>query len=190
MHVLQAASGASLSTDAVRARRTPLVLLVGLLGLALDQVAKQLAVEHLANRPPVHLVGSLLQLTFVRNPGAAFSTGTSHTWVFTIVAVVAALVVLWFSLKVRSTGWAWALGLLLAGVLGNLGDRLFREPGHFRGHVVDFIALPHWPVFNVADICINIAAALFIIEILRGVRLDGSRKTDEGNATEGNGADL
>lgn len=163
-----------------------MLLLVGVLGLALDQITKQLAVDHLADQAPVHVLGSLVQLSLVRNPGAAFSTGTSHTWVFTIVAVVATLVVLWFSLRIRSTGWAWALGLLLAGVLGNLGDRLFREPGGFRGHVVDFIALPHWPVFNVADICINLAALFFIIQILRGVRIDGSRGHKR---PEGNGAD-
>jgi signal peptidase II len=76
---------------------------------------------------------------------------------------------------VRSTGRAWAFGLLLAGILGNLADRMFRSPGPFRGHVVDFIALPHWPVFNVADICINVAAALILLLALLGVRLDGSR---------------
>ncbi|MCW2846585.1 MAG: peptidase signal peptidase, partial [Marmoricola sp.] len=76
-------------------------------------------------------------------------------------------------------GWAVALGLLLAGVTGNLVDRIFRAPGPFRGHVVDFFALPNWPVFNVADICIDVAGALFVILLLRGVRLDGSRHHHE-----------
>jgi signal peptidase II len=74
---------------------------------------------------------------------------------------------------VRSTGWAWALGLLLAGIAGNLTDRLFRDPGPLRGHVVDFLQLPHWPIFNVADVCINVAAALIVVQSVRGVPLRG-----------------
>jgi signal peptidase II len=84
-------------------------------------------------------------------------------------------VVLWFIARSRSWGWACALGLLLAGIVGNLIDRVFREPGPFRGHVIDFIALPHWPVFNVADMCINVAAVLILVLAVRGVRLDGGR---------------
>ena len=75
----------------------------------------------------------------------------------------------------RHVGWAVALGLLLAGVAGNLADRLLRDPGPFRGHVVDFLALPRWPVFNVADMCINVAGALVVVLLLRGVGVDGSR---------------
>lgn len=141
----------------------------------------------LPGRPPVHLLGDLVELTLTRNPGAAFSTGTSFTAVITVVALVAAVVtgvVIW---RNRSAAWAWALGLLLAGILGNLVDRLFREPGPFRGHVVDFIALPHWPVFNLADVWINIAAVLIVLLAVRGVRLDGSRGTHQGEP-EGSGA--
>jgi signal peptidase II len=153
----------------------------------LDTAGKQYAVHHLAGRDPVHLVGDLLELTFARNAGAAFSTGTSYTPVITAVAIVAAVVVLWLVWRVRSTGWAWAFGLLLAGILGNLADRMFRSPGPFRGHVVDFIALPHWPVFNVADICINVAAALILLLALLGVRLDGSRSRGDGAGDPGVG---
>jgi signal peptidase II len=96
--------------------------------------------------------------------------------VISAVAVVAAIVVVWLLRRVRSVGWAWAFGLLLAGIVGNLADRIFRDPGPFHGHVVDFIQLPHWPVFNVADICINVAAALILLQAVRGVRLDGSRE--------------
>ena len=148
---------------------------MAVVAFALDTAGKEYAVHHLSGRAPVHLVGDLLELTFARNAGAAFSTGTSYTPVITTVAIVAAVVVLWLTWRVRSAGWAWAFGLLLAGILGNLADRMFRSPGPFRGHVVDFIALPHWPVFNVADICINIAAALILLLALLGVRLDGSR---------------
>jgi signal peptidase II len=90
------------------------------------------------------------------------------------VALIAAVVVVFYARRVRHRGWGLALGLLLAGVTGNLVDRIFRDPAPFRGHVVDFLALPNWPVFNVADMCIDLAAALFVILLLRGVRLDGS----------------
>ena len=89
---------------------------------------------------------------------------------------------LWLSRRVRNYVWAVAFGLLLAGITGNLTDRLFRAPGVLRGHVVDFLMLPHWPIFNVADMCINVAAALILVQAFRGIRLDGSRvarRTDE-----------
>jgi signal peptidase II len=175
---MQEGSGAANAPAAPPHRRTAwLALLVAVIALAIDTLTKALAVKHLQGRAPVHVIGSLLELTLTRNPGAAFSTGTRHTAVIAVIALVAAVVVLWCIARVRSAGWAWALGLLLAGVLGNLADRLFREPGPFRGHVVDFLALPHWPVFNVADICINLAALLILILALRGVRLDGRRVT-------------
>jgi signal peptidase II len=185
---MQAARGASLnpSDPAVRpgepsavrgARPSALLLLaaVAALGYAADLVTKVLAVEHLTGRAPVPVVGDLLTLHLVRNPGAAFSSGTSYTVVLTAVAVAAAAGVLWYSRRLRSTGWALALGFLLAGVLGNLTDRLFRAPGVFRGHVVDFLQLPHWPIFNVADMCINVAAGLIIVQALRGMSVDGTR---------------
>jgi signal peptidase II len=165
-----------------------LSFVVAAVALAVDLVTKALAVHRLPGRPPVHLVGDLVELTLTRNPGAAFSTGTSLTPVITVVALVAAVVVVVVIWRNRSLGWAWALGLLLAGILGNLVDRLFREPAPFRGHVVDFIALPHWPVFNVADAWINIAAVLIVLLAILGVRLDGTRGTHAG-APGDSGAD-
>ena len=190
MPFLQAARGASLSAegapehlperDGAAPRVGPagaiaLALAIGVAAIVVDQVTKALAVSGLADRPPHHVIGTLVQFELTRNPGAAFSTGTSHTAVFSVIALIATVVVLWFIARTRSWGWACALGLLLAGIVGNLIDRIFREPGLFRGHVVDFIALPHWPVFNVADMCINVAAVLILILALRGVRLDGRR---------------
>lgn len=159
-----------------RARVVALAYAVAAVALAADLVTKALAVHHLTGRGPVHVVGDVLQLELARNPGAAFSTGTSHTRIISVVAIVAALVVVWYTRRLRSAGWAVALGLLLAGILGNLADRIFREPGPFQGHVVDFIALPHWPVFNVADMCINVAAVLILVLALRGIRFDGDRE--------------
>lgn len=160
-----------------RARTRALVVFASIAaaGYALDVVSKVLAVQHLTDRAPVHVVGDLLTLYLARNPGAAFSTGTSYTLVLTCVAVAAVFGVLWVSRRLRSTGWAVGLGFLLAGVLGNLTDRIFRSPGVFRGHVVDFVQLPNWPIFNVADICINIAAGVIILQALRGVSVNGAR---------------
>ncbi len=150
---------------------------------AIDLVSKAVVVDTLTGQPPVEVLGTYLQLNVVYNPGAAFSFATSFTEILTGVAIVAAGVVLWVARRLGSTLWAVGLGLLLGGVLGNLTDRLFRAPGPFRGHVVDFFMLPNFPVFNVADICINLAAATIIVQALRGVRVDGHRHEETGTAT-------
>jgi signal peptidase II len=185
---MQAARGASLTGDEhgpqddapSRPRRSRARLLgtfaaVALAAYAVDVVSKVLAVDRLTDRPDVSVVGDLLVLHLVRNPGAAFSTGTAYTEVLSCVAIVAVLVILYVARRVGSLRWAVALGLLLAGVAGNLTDRLVREPGPLRGHVIDFFMLPHWPVFNVADVCIDVAAVLILLLVYRGARLDGSR---------------
>jgi signal peptidase II len=142
--------------------------------LAVDQATKWLVVERLEDGGQKKVVGDLLVLHLTRNAGAAFSTGTGYTVLFTCLAVAAAGVVLWVSRRLASTWWAVGLGLLLAGICGNLSDRLFRAPGVLRGQVVDFLQLPHWPIFNVADTCINLAAALILVQAFRGIRLDGT----------------
>ena len=152
--------------------------LVALVGYAADLLTKILAVDRLSDRPDVPLLGDLLVLHLTRNPGAAFSTGTEFTAVLSGIAVVALVVVVWLSRRLGSTAWAWALGLLLAGIAGNLTDRLFRSPGPFRGEVVDFLMLPNWPVFNIADICINLGAGLVLVQAFRGVHIDGSRESE------------
>ncbi len=149
--------------------------LVGATAYAIDVVTKVVAVAQLQDRPDVSVVGDLLVLRLVRNPGAAFSAGTEYTVVLSCVAIVAVAAVLVLSLRLRDRTWAIGLGLLLAGVAGNLTDRLVRDPGPLRGHVIDFLRLPNWPVFNVADMCIIAAAGLIILQAFRGVRLDGSR---------------
>ncbi len=143
---------------------------------ALDVVTKVVAVAELQGRAPVPVVGELLQLTLVRNPGAAFSTGTSYTLVLSLIALAAVVVVLWVARRLRDLLWAVGLGCLLGGVLGNLTDRLVRQPGPLRGHVIDWIQLPNWPVFNVADICIDAAAVIIVVQALRGVSVDGTRE--------------
>jgi signal peptidase II len=183
---MQAARGASLtgghpSGHGRSGGRSRLALLLGIavVAWAVDLVTKVVAEHTLTDRGPVDVVGSLLRLNLTRNAGAAFSTGTSWTPVIAVFAAGALVVVVVLATRVRTTGWAWALGLLLAGIAGNLTDRIFREPGPLRGHVVDFLQLPHWPIFNVADVCINIAAAVIVIQALRGISLDGTRTGKE-----------
>jgi signal peptidase II len=182
---MQAARGTSLSYDDSSlndvqsvpspARARLLLLAAFALPYAADQATKWLAVDRLTGKPDKQLLGDLLVLHLTRNAGAAFSTGTAYTELLSTVAILAVLVVLWLSRRIRNLVWGGAFGLLLAGIAGNLTDRLFRAPGVLRGQVVDFLMLPHWPVFNVADMCINVAAALILVQAFRGVRLDGSR---------------
>jgi signal peptidase II len=173
---MQAARGASLTRDDAShsgASRLGLLLTVAVVAWLVDLTTKVVAQRELADRGPVDLIGSVLRLNLTRNAGAAFSTGTSMTAFIAVFAVAAFVVVLVLARRVGTTGWAWALGLLLAGIAGNLTDRIFREPGPLRGHVIDFLQLPHWPIFNVADICINVAAALIVLQSARGIPLRG-----------------
>ena len=142
--------------------------------LALDIVSKAIVVATLSDRPPIRLLGGLLTLRESRNSGAAFSIGTSMTVVFTLIAVGVIVFILRASRRINSLPWAVALGLLLGGAMGNLTDRIFRSPGPFRGWVVDWIELPHWPVFNLADSAIVCGGVLMVLIAARGQRLDGS----------------
>ena len=138
-----------------------------------DLVSKTIVVATLSDRAPVRLLGGLLTLRELRNSGAAFSIGTSVTVVFTLIALAVIVAILRTARRLRSVPWAITLGLLLGGATGNLGDRLFRSPGFLRGHVVDWIELPHWPVFNVADSCIVCGGILAVLLATRGIPLDG-----------------
>ena len=158
-----------------RGRVRMVFVLVALVLYAVDLGTKILAIEKLSDREDVQVIGDLLQLHLTSNAGAAFSTGTQFTVLLSCIALAALIIVLWLSRRLGSLLWAVALGFLLAGVAGNLTDRVFREPGPFRGHVIDFLMLPNWPVFNVADICINVAAGLILIQAFRGIRIDGTR---------------
>ena len=163
-------------------RRRVLTLFLGIAAAVtlVDQVTKHLTVVLLDDREPVKVLWGLVYLMHVRNSGAAFSMGTGVTWVFPIVALVV-IVVLGFVIRhVRSTAWAIALGLVLGGVIGNLGDRLFRSPGPFMGHVVDMVSLldergQGFPVFNGADSALTIGVALIILLELSGRQRDGTR---------------
>ncbi len=178
MHDVQAAGGTPLSDgDQPPGGRPRLSLLLGVAGLVLgaDLVTKWLAVRELGDREPVELLGGLLTLRLVRNPGAAFGVAQGLTIAFTVVAAVVVVIILRLSRRLRSLPWALALGLVLGGAVGNLVDRVFRAPGPGRGHVVDFLELPHWPVFNLADSAIVCAGVLMVLLSARGTSYEGSR---------------
>lgn len=125
----------------------------------------------------MRLLDGWLTLRLIRNPGAAFSLGESVTPVFAVLSfAVLVFVLVRLAPRIGHVGWAVALGLLSAGVSGNLADRLFRQPGFLHGHVVDFLQLPNWPIFNVADMCITSAAVLImILSVVRNVAINGER---------------
>ncbi|GAA1752417.1 signal peptidase II [Kocuria aegyptia] len=146
-----------------------------LLVYAADQLTKWWVVATMELGQRTTVVEGLLWWRFIRNPGAAFSLGEDITWVFTVVmAVVSVLIVLTLR-RVRSSAWALALGLVLGGALGNLTDRLLREPGFGVGHVVDFIAVPRFAIFNIADCGVVAGVCLVVLLTLLGRELDGTR---------------
>lgn len=156
-----------------RSWRGPLVVsAIGLSVVVIDQWTKWWAEQSLSGRPPVQVLGEFLQFTFVRNPGGAFSLGTQYTWLFSLVATLVAVGIVWYSRRVRSGWWLLALGVLLGGAVGNLVDRVIQPPGPGVGHVVDFLQLPNWPVFNVADMAVVGGACTIVILSLLGVDPD------------------
>lgn len=165
------------------ARAVLLLVVVASAVLLLDVVSKVVGVAELTDRAPVPVLGGLIYLQLVRNPGAAFSLATDYTWVLSLIAVGVVVVIGWVARRLRSVGWAVALGMILGGALGNLVDRLFRAPGPMRGHVVDLFSPfgpdgRYFPVFNVADSFIVTGGALLVLFALLGCELDGTRPSD------------
>lgn len=168
----------------VRPALTAVVLLLGLLVWGLDQASKQWALSALTPGVRQPLIGDLLGLTLLFNPGAAFSLGTGATPVFATIQAVVSLAVIVAAFRVGSAWWAVGLGFVLGGASGNLTDRLTRPPGFGHGHVVDFLMLPNWPVFNLADSAICAAAAVLIVATFRGIGFEGSRQERQDAAAD------
>jgi signal peptidase II len=172
------ASSSALVTS--RHRRALIVLACVAVGaIVVDHLAKMWAIDTIIPRlqsgeGPIQVIGTWVQLTYTENTGAAFSIGTGYTWIFSIVAIIVAIVILRTARKLGSVGWAIALGGLLGGLMGNLIDRFTREPGFGRGYVVDFIQFPNFPVFNVADSFITCSAVLMVLLTLFGIDYRGS----------------
>ncbi|HEY1670591.1 MAG TPA: signal peptidase II [Trebonia sp.] len=185
---MQAAPGTPLSppegvsgTAPARKRRIAVLVGVAVFVLAADIITKAVVVAHLRPDQPVHLLGNVLEFWLIRNPGAAFNVGTGETAVFTIIAFGVIVYIARTARKLYSAGWAIALGLLLGGAMGNLGDRIFRSPGLFRGDVVDWIGVVprYYPIFNLADSAIVCGGILTVVLAMRGYHLDGTRSVDD-----------
>jgi signal peptidase II len=156
-------------------RRLAMLVATAVVVLALDVASKVLVVATMTDGQRIPLLGDTVSLYLIRNSGAAFSLATGLTWVLTLVAIVVVVGIVRFARRLRSPGWAIALGLVLGGALGNLTDRFFRAPGPLVGHVVDFVSVGWWPVFNAADSAICCGGALLVVLALAGVEIDGRR---------------
>jgi signal peptidase II len=162
-------------------RRLRLLLLVAAVVLALDIITKVLAVKLLTPGQPVPIIGDTVTWTLVRNSGAAFSMATGYTWMLTVIATGVVVGIFWMGRRLVSPWWAIGLGMILGGAMGNLVDRFFRSPGPLRGHVVDFLSIGWWPVFNVADPSVVGGAILLVTLSAMGYDFDtvGRRKADD-----------
>jgi signal peptidase II len=189
---VQAAGGAALTDQAgidepetadrpgSRGRAVTVLLAIGAAVVLFDFTTKQLAVERLDGAEPVRLLGGAVYLVYATNSGAAFSIGSSYTFIFPLIAMAVLGWIGWMAWRTRSLPWGVALGLVLGGAAGNLVDRLFRPPGPMLGEVVDMVSVfdPYgrvFPVFNVADSALVIGVILAIWLELTGRRRDGTR---------------
>lgn len=146
-----------------------LLLLIALPVVVVDRITKAWAETNLQLGQPQEILGSFLQFNLVYNPGAAFSIFTDATWVFTVFAISFSVFLIVFAGRIVRLPWKIAAGLGLGGAIGNLIDRIVNEPGIAQGHVVDFIMIPYWPIFNIADSSMSIAVVIIVLASLRGV---------------------
>jgi signal peptidase II len=180
--VVETASDPAVNVVRLRA----LCLGIAVVGFCVDLLVKNVVLANLDPEHPIPLLGQWVTLQLIRNPGAAFSMGENFTVALTIVAICALIAVLgWVVPRIGHVGWSVAIGFLLAGIMGNLSDRLFREPGPFRGHVIDFIQVRYFAIFNVADMFITAAAVLVIwLSMITQVSLGGARLKGRAGAAD------
>jgi signal peptidase II len=151
-----------------------LYLLVALVAITLDQLTKNLAISSLKLGTSYQVLGEILSWRLLYNDSAAFGLGFGYTWILAVISAAAALATIWYSRKLESISWSLMTGVFLGGVVGNLIDRLIREPSFGNGHVVDFIQIPfNFPIFNLADIFIVSMAILSVLRMMRGENLGG-----------------
>jgi len=151
-----------------------LYLIVALIAITVDQFTKNLAIASLELGTSYPVLGELLSWRLLYNDSAAFGLGFGYTWILAIISAVAAIATIWYSRNLESISWSLMIGVFLGGVVGNLIDRLIREPSFGNGHVVDFIQIPFdFPIFNLADIFIVSMAFLSVVRVMRGENLGG-----------------
>ena len=113
------------------------------------------------------------------NSGAAFSFGQGMTWIFTLIQLGYIIAIAFYAPRIRTLATAVSLALVAGGALGNLIDRLFRAPAFFVGHVVDFISVGSFAIFNVADSAITVGVALFVVSAFLDARRHGAAAGSE-----------
>lgn len=151
-----------------------LYLVVALFAITIDQFTKNLAIAYLELGTSYPVVGEVLSWRLLYNDSAAFGLGFGYTWILAVISAIATVATIWFSRKLASISWSLMIGVFLGGVVGNLIDRLIREPGFGNGHVVDFIQIPfNFPIFNLADTFIVSIAFLSVVRVMRGENLGG-----------------
>ena len=151
-----------------------LYLIVALVLVGLDQFTKNLAIASLELGVNYPVIKDVISWQLVYNDAAAFSLGFGYTWILAVIGAIATLATIWFARKITSVSWQVMTGIFLAGVVGNLFDRLIREPSFGNGHVIDFIRIPfNFPVFNLADVFIVSMAILAVIRVYRGENIGG-----------------
>jgi signal peptidase II len=181
----QPATAADDATSLRPHRRVRLLVTVAAVILAVDIVTKVLAVRLLTPGQPVSIIDETVTWTLVRNSGAAFSMATGYTWILTLIATAVVIGIIWMGRRLVSPWWALGLGMILGGALGNLIDRFFRWPGPLRGHVVDFLSIGWWPVFNVADPSVVGGAVLLVGLSLFGYDFDTVGRRKPGESADG-----
>lgn len=153
---------ASDTAPATRRSLLPLTLVVAAVVVLVDQLTKHWALNNLQDDVPQHVIWTL-QWNLSFNSGMAFSRGQGWGPVIGLLALV---IVVFIVLSVRTNSSrvvAVAAGLVLGGAVGNLADRVFRGDGWLHGSVIDFIDFQWFPIFNIADIAVNVGGAVFVL---------------------------
>jgi signal peptidase II len=160
------------SSRALRARRLFISIAISI--FALDLASKNWAETYLQYREPVRVVGDFLKLSYSTNSGAAFSLFTDATLLLSSLKLVVFGFIIFYMRNLTNPLWGAALGALIGGVAGNLYDRAVRPPGAWQGEVIDWIVLPNWPTFNIADSAIVCAGIAMTILTMRNIQPKGS----------------
>ena len=151
---------------AVMNRQRRRVVLIMALIAVVDQAVKQLMLSWLEPGVPMPVIGDWFRFYLLFNSGAAFSMGESLTWLFTTIQLAFVAGALVVAPKLHGRWEVLGVALIAGGALGNVIDRLFRSPGFFFGHVVDYISVGSFAVFNIADACITVGVAVLLAAML------------------------
>lgn len=158
------------------AKKLAIALFLFLLVYGADQIIKHMVETNMYLGQSIPVIDGLLWWRYYLNPGAAFSMGESTTWIFTIISTLGAVVCAVLIARARSLAWTVWLAILMGGIVGNLHDRLLREPGFGIGHVVDYISVPNFAIFNLADSAICVSMGVIVLLTFLGIRMDGNRE--------------